>query len=147
MEKDTSFYPPKLNLRNATVINVSKNVYSNYRFFFLRGHYCSEFLVISRKCYHLLKLNFHRLVLLYIIYISIGLKQSNGSKNQRYTFPFSYISAMFKGLLYILFNQKGNVYKTNHITYFYTTNTFKNCKKFKFLKTKLFIVQSSQLGR
>ncbi len=66
--------------------------YSYFGLFFLRGYIRPGFLAISQKCDHLLKRNFYRFIKYCIyryIYIYLGLTQSNGSKNQRYTLPLS----------------------------------------------------------
>ncbi len=60
MENILVFIPQNVNLKNVTDSNVSQIVYSNDGFFSLRGRNRSGFWAISKKCYHLLEINFHR---------------------------------------------------------------------------------------
>ena len=80
------FILKSLNLRNVSVRYISRIVCSNCVLFCLRRHNRIFSDISKQYMYHLLERNVHSWLVLYI-YICIGLKQSNGSKNRRYTFP------------------------------------------------------------
>lgn len=73
------FIPQNLYLGRVTVWNISQIVYSCLCFFFLRGQTLLRWYFKNETT----KWNFH------MICIYIGLKQSNRTQNQRYTFHLS----------------------------------------------------------
>ena len=88
-------------MRSISVSNISQIVYSNCGLSFLHGHTALNFWTISRKCYHLLKWKFRRLVW---SLSTLGLKQSNGSENQRYVY-ITFPSRIFKSMSYYVFRK------------------------------------------